>query len=383
MRLWRHLFGASQHLLGPEADPGEAWPASLGPRPPGPAFDWLAGIAYACWLANEEAAAQAAGPGDPCAPAEIVRAVHDKAFAAEFADSSGYLPACLRDLSAIYAPRELAEAGPWLAALKARLADWPAWTRGRFTLKPRQGSSGRGRVGGIADSLDEAKLRAALPRLAERGGAILEPWLDRSDDLSVMLHIAPPRAGSESSLSLLGTAQQIVAPSGVYLGHRGEIDSRGRVFSGSRHEESVREAAAALANAALAAGYWGPCGVDGFAFRRPPEDPAHAGTEGPASETELRPLVEFNARFTVGIVVVGLIRRALPRVKAEIGLEPGQRAGFLFGLEPPPGWSDWPALSEARQAACLHLPLSPDPRGPALLFDPDAEALRQLVTLPG
>lgn len=318
------------------------------------------------------------GADGASAPADIVRRVHDKAFAANFASASGYLPKCLADLTCVYAPGELAEPGPWLAELKARLAAWPTWTGGRFTLKPRHGSSGRGRVGGRAGALDEAKLRASLPRLAERGGAVLEPWLERTRDLSVMLQIAPPEMGTEGGVRLLGTAEQILAPSGVYLGHRGEIDSRGRVFSGCDDEEPMREAAAALAGEARAAGYWGPCGVDGFAFQRPGKPAEHS-----ASEPELRPLVEFNARFTVGIVVVGLIRRALERVKPEIGLEPGGRAGFLFGLEPPPGWRSWQALAEAAGPGVRHLPLDQAPNGPALLFDSDARTLRQLAAEPG
>jgi hypothetical protein len=315
------------------------------------------------------------GADGASAPADIVRRVHDKAFAAHFASASGYLPKGLAALTRVYAPGELADPGSWLAGLKAQLAAWPPWTEGRFTLKPRQGSSGRGRVGGIAGALDEAKLRASLPRFAERGGAILEPWLQRTRDLSVMLQIASPEMGSEGGIRLLGTAEQILAPSGVYLGHRGEIDSRGRVFSGCADEEPMREAAAALAGEARAAGYWGPCGVDGFAFQRP----GTSAEEG-ASPPELRPLVEFNARFTVGIVVVGLIRRALERVKPEIGLEPGGRAGFLFGLEPPPGWRSWQSLAEAAGPGTRHLPLDQDPNGPALLFDSDARTLGRLAT---
>ena len=90
---------------------------------------------------------------------------------------------------------------------------------------------------------------------------------------------------------MLGTMEQIVAPSGVYLGHLAEIDSRGRVFSGSAHEESLREAAAVAARHAHEEGFFGPCGIDAFGVE-------FKDADGGTREI-LRPLVEFNARFTI------------------------------------------------------------------------------------
>ena len=373
IRLWRHLFAADQRLVGPAADESEDWPESLGPRPGDAVFDWLSGNAGACWLGDEEARAALAKIGAKCpAPSpEVVGAVHDKAFAARFADAAGYLPACLRGLPVAYSPEELGRPDAWLADFRQSLAGWPPWTGGRFTLKPRLGSSGRGRVGGLAHALEEEKVRAALPRLAQRGGALLEPWLERGSDLSVMLHIAEGAASPDAPITLLGSAEQIVAPSGVYLGHLGEIDSRGRVFSGDPADEAMREAAAALAQEARAAGYWGPCGLDGFEFR----GPASENGEG-ETRLRLRPIVEFNARFTVGIVVLGLLRRALAQVGPRLGIEPGERRGFLFALDPPGNWPDWEAAASAAGAGTLALPLGGRPGGPGLLFAREAQPLR-------
>ncbi|NNL67217.1 MAG: hypothetical protein HKP30_13300 [Myxococcales bacterium] len=210
-------------------------------------------------------------------------------------------------------------------AIDARLAAWPAWARARFTLKPRIGSSARGRVAGADGRVDRETLGAALARLAERGGALLEPWLERRADFSVQLHVA------SEGVTVLASLEQEVAPSGVFLGHRGEIDSRGRIFSGHPAEESLREAAAGVAVAARERGYVGPCGVDGFSFREP-----ETGAEA------LRPVVELNARFTAGTVTAGLIRRALPHVKRALGLGPGERLRFRFRLQDaePPAPSD-------------------------------------------
>jgi hypothetical protein len=149
----------------------------------------------------------------------------------------------------------------------------------------------------------------------------------------------------------------------------------------------MREAAAAIAAEAQEAGYWGPCGVDGFAFRGPGADAPDAG-DRPA--LTLRPIVEFNARFTVGIVVAGLLRRAAARMGPALGLEPGERRGFLFALDPPAGWPDWSSFAEAAGPGALLLPLDPNraapasdaepaaraPARPALLFAPEVGALR-------
>jgi hypothetical protein len=380
LRLWRHLFGAPQQWLGTPA-PEEDWPETLGPRPDEAAFDWLSGVSGACWLGDRAARSALAEAGDAGAspsPA-VVAKVHDKDFAVQAAEAEGYLPACLEGLSATYSPEDLADPDSWLDDVARRLAHWPAWVDGAFTLKPRLGSSGRGRVGGRAPALETAKIRAALPRLARQGGAVLEPWLQRETDLSVMLHIAPAAGTADGAITLLGASEQLLAPSGVYLGHLGEIDSRGRVFSGGPWEEPMREAAAAAASRARAQGYWGPCGVDGFAFRGPETGDAGA-------PLQLRPLVEFNARFTVGIVAAGLIRRALGQVRPRLALEPGERRGFLFALDPPPGWSHWGALSEATGPGSLLLPLAPESpeKGqqarPALLFARDAATLRAAVS---
>jgi hypothetical protein len=396
--LWRHLFGADHRVLVPGTDSSgqaEQWPRALGPRPNPAVFDWLPGTLGIPWLGDGAALASLAQAGaDTEAPApSAVNAVHDKDFAVQFARVEGYEPKCLRDLSATYSPADLADPGPWLHGLTQRLAQWPEWIGGAFTLKPRMGSSGRGRVSGLAQALEADRIRAALPRLAQRGGAVLEPWLTRETDLSVMLHIASPadeakargndRSKAQPPITLLGAGEQRIAPSGVYLGHLGEIDSRGRVFSGGPWEENMREAAVAVATRAREAGYWGPCGIDGFSFRGPPQQGEEPRATAPI---RLRPIVEFNARFTGGIVAVGLIRRALASIKTELGLEPGERRGFLFALDPPPGWPHWRALADAAGPGALLIPLAGEPEDkkksaqPALLFARDAATLRAALS---
>jgi hypothetical protein len=143
------------------------------------------------------------------------------------------------------------------------------------------------------------------------------------------------------------------------------------VTSGNRYDEALREAAVAVAQVAIAAGYHGPCGVDAFAFEAEP------------GRVELRPVVEFNARFTFGTVVIGLLRRALPRIRQALSLDPGGLRAFLFRLDAPPG--GWPEPTDAQGA--LLIPLSTeDPTAavriePGLLLADDREALDRVLAI--
>jgi hypothetical protein len=280
------------------------------------AFGWIDAIQGAvAWYPTCDAEARAAREGlalygpDP----EVVSRVHDKAFAAAVARRSGLVPPALRDSTLVLDAELLRDAARCIAAIRDALERWPAWTHGRFVLKPRLSTSGRGRVPGERQAFDEDSLRGAFPRLAEHGGALLEPWLDRVRDLSVQLHLAPG-----GQLTLLGTLEQVLTASGLYAGHRGLIDWRGRVGSGSTdHEGALLEAASEVARAAAGEGFFGPCGVDAFVFRT---------GEGGSDREILRPVCEFNARFTTGTVVIGLLRRLLPR----LGLAPGDQRPFEF-----------------------------------------------------
>jgi len=308
-RLWCALFPAASWDAETAA---AAWPAELAAGH-GPAFDWLPGAGLCAWwndAASADAAARAglalAGP----APEAVAR-VHDKAFAARVAEEAGHVPRALRGRVRVLEPEALR--GPSaVERLRRELEAWPPALARSFTLKPRLGTSGRGRVS--ARSLDAPELAAGLARLAERGGAVLEPWLERSADYATELHV-----GEDGTLTVLGVMEQRTTASGVYRGHRGELDHRGRVVSGGAHDDALLGAAADVARAAHAAGFHGPCGVDAFAF-------AHEG------RSVLRPVVELNARFTLGTVVLGLLRRARPWIEAALAPAPGERIAFDFAF---------------------------------------------------
>ena len=367
-RLWQSLFASGSRCLGEsEAGADAFWPEGLGTRQPQPVFSQLDVHGHAVAWLNTPAALQFAKEAE-CrllgATPEVVQKVHDKAFAHRVTIEEQMLPACLEPCVAVLEPDELRDLDRAIREIEAKLARWPAWTAGRFTLKPRFGTSGRGRVAGEAGRV--AEVSGGFARLAESGGAMLEPWLKRTCDLSAQLWI-----GRDRRLVLLGTTELLVEGSGLYRGHRGFVDSRGRVTSGNRYDEALREAAVAIAQAAVAAGYHGPCGVDAFVFETEP------------GRVELRPVVEFNARFTFGTVAIGLLRRALPRIRRELSLDPGGLRAFLFRLDAPPG--GWPDSTDARDALLISLGAEdPDAAAraePGLLLADDREALDRALAI--
>jgi hypothetical protein len=300
---------AAMRLGGEAATLAVLWRGLFAP----PAFPWLGGIEAAAWL-NDDAAEREAGTRtlSGARPA-IVRRVHDKAWAVLVTRTEKLEPRMLRGLATPLSPEELRASGA-TARVADVLADWPSWARARVTLKPRFGTSGRGRVAGV-DGLVSDAMRGAFRRLAARGGGVLEPWLDRVVDASAQLHVA-----KDGTVTLLGTLRMVTTVSGQPKGHRGEFDFQGRVSSGISEEEALREAAKVAGIHAVGAGYHGPCGIDAFAFRSP-ED----GTR------RFRPLVEFNARFTAGTVALGYIARNLDRVKTELELASDERCHFYLG----------------------------------------------------
>jgi uncharacterized ferritin-like protein (DUF455 family) len=278
------------------------------------AFAWLPTTGAAAWLndADAERAAADAGLALFGAPASAVRRVHDKAFAWRAACEADLVPRSLRELITVLEPSEL-RAPSAAREIEARIARWPAWAQRNFVLKPRFGTSGRGRARGAPG---DSRWHGAFARLAERGGALLEPWLARSWDASVQLYIPP-----DGAPELLGSLLQRVTPGGAPRGHAGVIDAAGRVGSGLAEDAALRAAALRIARAAAAAGLRGPCGVDAFAYLDP-----ESGRE------RARHAVELNARFTLGCVALGHARRALATLREQGAFRGEAPVRFAFSL---------------------------------------------------
>lgn len=385
-RLWSHLYSRSTRFRYPAESPNDSWrteqcerhwPTALGPMPADPIFPWLEeSDAPTAWLNTQslDLATQDALGRRPSGPdPNRTAASHDKAFAVEAARALGLVPKAIEPLIQIIEPDALERPDALVERLDEFLHGWPDWTRGRFTLKPRFGSSGRGRVAG-RDTTDTLEIRGAMPRLAKRGGAIFEPWLDRLIDLSVALYVPPPTA-TQTLPTILGSLELIVSENGIFRGHFGEIDSRGRVFSGHRDDEALRVDAAAVALRASDRGFYGPCGVDAFSYVESP------GSVGESGRERLRSLVEFNARATMGLVTIGLVRRALPDVRGVLELTPGVRRYFLMGFGRPGVGRDDAQRIASRCPGVHSIDLgspdeAPGPR-PFLAFGRDRASLRQ------
>jgi hypothetical protein len=381
-RLWSLLYSHDACFRFPGQSPRDPWrserceaywPAAFGSVSTKPVFAWLEESDQpTAWLNTrslERAAGDALGLRPSGPPADLLTTIHDKAFAVETARELGLVPRAIENLIQIIDVEQLRSPDALVEELDACLRGWPAWTGRRFTLKPRQGSSGRGRVAGQAVA-DTTSVRGALPRLAERGGAIFEPWLERRSDLSVALHVpSVPSHDSHAALpTILGSLEMLATESGVFRGHCGEVDSRGRVFSGHRDDEMLRADAAAVAQSARDAGFSGPCGIDAFIYME-------------SDRERLRSLVEFNARVTMGLVTIGLIRRALPHVHEQLELSPGIRRGFLMGFGRPGRGLDEPLEIAASCRGASLIDLGPagkeaDPH-PFLIFARDRVPLRR------
>lgn len=276
------ILPAGAEVLGaPSAAP---WPAFLGPPTQSAAFPWLQGDGWA-WYGTEEAAEALRGAGATPAfpPPALVRQVHDKAFAQEAAGALGLIPPCLVGEVQVFEPEAITREA--IAALVTRL---PSWVGSDWMLKPRLGSSGRGRVRRLDD------VEGARDRLASRGGAIFEPWLDRVEDLSALLFVHP-----NGAQTWIGSTRQILRGAGVYLGTEGIIGPSGEVRAGTPWDDELRSAAESMGEAASRRGYFGPLGMDAFVFH------------GPRGVPVLRPVVELNARLTMGMVALGLLARTL------------------------------------------------------------------------
>lgn len=249
------------------------------------------------WLSTEDAALWASGEGLRYLAPEpsVVQRVHDKAFAVREGDAwwNDAGSGCV----AVLDPSDLSDRDRGTERVEGIVATWPVELRHSFTLKPRIGTSGRGRVWGTHGKLPPSSIRG-LAHLADRGGAVLEPWFDRLRDFSVQLLVRNPH-----EIEPLGSTEQIVARSGLYHGNRGVIRPRRpeglELESGDAADAQLRRAAVAVARSAAAEGFYGPCGVDSFSYR---------SAEG---DSRIRPVVEFNARMTTGIIALTAVRAAL------------------------------------------------------------------------
>lgn len=308
--LWSLIFDQDIALdNGGELPARPAWFAGTQPQA---AFEWLREArGLIPWLSTtrSEIRARALGLELWGASPECVWQVSDKAWAHQMTHALGLCTSGLQSWFLPIVPDVLHHEHQAAECIENHIRSLPSFAQG-YTLKPRYGSSGRGRVIVRELPLTDA-VRASFRRLATRGGAMLEPWLSRTSDLSVQLYIG------EESVELLATTEQLLRPSGTYEGNRGILTPAG-IRSGTVHDDALLKVGARVGAELQSLGFRGPCGIDAFSY-------AHEGQD------VLRPFVELNARFTTGTLATGILQRA-----AKAGrLSTGQR--WQFGICPPHG----------------------------------------------
>ncbi|MBX9652067.1 hypothetical protein K2Y11_00465 [bacterium] len=313
--MWRLLFGKETLIKGLDGPSTHLLRSSLFCRDEH-VFAGLPKIESGIpWLMTEGAAESLRKLG--CQPwgtsPELVNQFHDKAYIKRFADNSALDPSPIQNLFRIFDPQELRDLSAFHQSLRDTISSWPETYQERWTLKPRFGSSGRGRLPGTFLRVELPALPGAQSRLIDRGGVILEPFLDRTVDVSSQFFVH-----SKGEVEVLGTLAQVLSTSGSYDGHTGRIVD-GQFHAGSEFDTRHIDDSLKLVHEVAEKGFRGPCGIDGFAFRV---------NEG----IHFRSLVELNARFTVGTIVIGLLRRIIHSDSVPRWI--GQNSLFRFYLSP-------------------------------------------------
>ncbi len=191
---------------------------------------------------------------------------------------------------------------------------------------------------------------------------VVEPWLERLEDFSVQMEM------TERGLKLCGFTGLINDARGQFIANFAEPHHHRRIpakvmawfnvpadLSG-RLLELYREIMATLESEFRAAGFTGPAGIDAFVYR---------DAQG---AVRLKPIVEINPRYTMGRVLVELMRQACQNSSGSFQLMNRVR---LRGM----GLADFPSYARRlAQQFPLRLDGDPAPRireGALCLNEPD------------
>lgn len=189
----------------------------------------------------------------PSEPPELMRRLNAKPFAYEVAKRIG-----------------LAMPGTLCRSVEEVAASLPD---GRWVVKRPFGHGALGHFLGAGSALPPNAPGSIAKALATGEPVVLEPWVEREQDWSVQLEVG-------ESVRVLAVTELITTPQGAYVGNRIGVPGP----SG--------EAAIKVGEILRAEGYRGPAGIDAY-----------------TSGGVLRPLVEINARHTMGRIALEVARR--------------------------------------------------------------------------
>jgi hypothetical protein len=180
----------------------------------------------------------------------------------------------------------------------------------KWVIKARFGMSARERIPGEGPTLSDAQRGWLKRRLKEQQSVIVEPWLEAVSEVGLQFEI--PREGTPR---LLGVLPLLNSATGEYRGSR-------LFLTEAEHDrwQPAVELGMQIASSTQESGYFGPLGIDAMLYRD-------------GDEVRLRPIMDINARWTMGRVAYEWGRR----------LAAGENATWLVGsaakevLEKPPG----------------------------------------------
>jgi hypothetical protein len=240
-----------------------------------------------------------------CGP-ELARAANDRRFCLRLAREF---------LCALPGAEFVADRGELDRALAAAVSK----NQQRFVLKAPFSASGRARLIFARDEVPSDAFRKRVDTLFTRyGGALLEPWMERTADFGALGLI------DDRGVAFLGLHRQHVTPEGGFVG----ISVRPfAVPDGVSKEDlaALTVAARRVGETLLEFGYRGPYSVDSWRYRD-------------AAGERIQPIGEINARMTMGLVTRAAAERVYGREcidEVELRIDGPPREGEIVLLAQP------------------------------------------------
>ena len=188
--------------------------------------------------------------------------------------------------------------------------------QGPLLLKPNLGCAGRGHLTVNSETTDETLSKWIYQTIESQEALVIEPLLDRCFDFSALYDISP-----EGESRFVAFTQLLTDSRGKYLGtrvapkignlfpadltvlfHRKCVEMKGEQMSGPHFYRKILSRALPR----FLPGYSGPVAVDGLFYKT---------TTG---EIKVRPIVEINARCSMGRIAHNLRRKLAPNSVGEL-----------------------------------------------------------------
>jgi len=229
--------------------------------------------------------------------AKLIHQVHDKAFALKFTQShvlESQDP--LSHMAKIVDVEHCQSKKLLQTTVSKHIEKWPNWAQTSFTLKPRIGTSGRGRLQGQAGRIIFPKKLDFDILRAETSGFILEPWIKRDSDFSTQFVIGP-----DDSIRVYAIQDLINTRGGIYRGNAGHTINGSIQSIHDWPRVPPNSLRIKFLQTLRSLGYKGPGGIDSFTYH----------LQDNPKQLYQRDVVELNARFTVGYIAANLANQTL------------------------------------------------------------------------